>query len=105
MRIKDYYKEKQYIHYSNCHEDSAFVLEQIKNQPKRILSIASALDNCLAMLLLEPDEIVAIDSNDTQIYLSVLPRATAKAVMKRFGNILMRKHAITSTVIFTLFPM
>ena len=69
MRIKEYYKEKQYIHYSNCHEDSAFVLEQIKNQPKRILSIASALDNCLAMLLLEPDEIVAIDSNDTQIYL------------------------------------
>ena len=78
MRIKEYYKEKQYIHYSNCHEDSAFVLEQIKNQPKRILSIASALDNCLAMLLLEPDEIVAIDSNDTQIYLCKLKQCGIK---------------------------
>ena len=78
MRIKEYYKEKQYIHYSNCHEDSAFVLEQIKNQPKRILSIASALVNCLAMLLLAPDEIVAIDSNDTQIYLCRLKQCGIK---------------------------
>ena len=78
MRIKDYYKEKQYIHYSNCHEDSAFVLGQIKNRPKRILSIASALDNSLAMLLLEPDGIVAIDSNDTQIYLCRLKQCGIK---------------------------
>lgn len=78
MRIKDYYKEKQYIHYSNCHEDSAFVLEHIKNRPKRILSIASALDNSLAMLLLEPDGIVAIDSNDTQIYLCRLKQCGIK---------------------------
>ncbi len=78
MRIKKYYKEKQYIHYSNCHEDSSFILEQIKNHPKRILSIASALDNCLAMLLLNPDEIVAIDSNDTQIYLCKLKQCGIK---------------------------
>ena len=78
MKINEYYKEKQYIHYSNCHEDSKFVLEQIKNDPKRILSIASALDNCLAMLLLEPDEIVAIDSNDTQIYLCKLKQCGIK---------------------------
>lgn len=78
MRIAKYYKEKQYIHYSNCHEDSAFLLANIKNRPKRILSIASALDNCLAMLLLEPDEIVAIDSNDTQIYLCKLKQCGIK---------------------------
>lgn len=78
MKIKDYYKEKQYIHYSNCHEDAAFVLEQITNKPKRILSIASALDNSLAMLLLEPDEVVAIDSNDTQIYLCRLKQCGIK---------------------------
>ncbi len=78
MRIKEYYKEEQYIHYSNCHEDSAFILEQIKNRPKRILSIASALDNCLAMLLLEPDKIVAIDSNDAQIYLCKLKQCGIK---------------------------
>lgn len=69
MKIKKYYKEKQYIHYSNCHEDTAFMLSQIKGRPSRILSIASALDNSLAMLLLDPDEIVAIDNNDTQIAL------------------------------------
>ena len=78
MKIKEYYKEEQYIHYSNCHEDSAFMLEQIKNNPKKILSIASALDNCLAMLLLDPDEIVAIDSNDTQIYLCKLKKCGIK---------------------------
>ena len=74
MRIKDYYKEKEYIHYSNCHEDAEFVLEQVNNQPKRILSIASALDNALALLLLNPDEITAIDSNSTQIHLCRLKK-------------------------------
>ncbi len=69
MKISKYYKQKQYIHYSNCHEDTAFVLSQIHGQPKRILSIASALDNSLAMLLSEPCEIVAIDYNNTQIAL------------------------------------
>ena len=78
MKIKNYYKEEQYIHYSNCHEDIGFVLNQIKNQPKRILSIASALDNCLAMLLLDPCDIVAIDSNDTQIYLCKLKQCGIK---------------------------
>ena len=78
MKIKEYYKEEQYIHYSNCHEDSAFMLDQIKNNPKKILSIASALDNCLALLLLNPDEIVAIDYNDTQIYLCKLKQCGIK---------------------------
>lgn len=69
MKINKYYKEKQYIHYSNCHEDTAFVLSQIKGRPSRILSIASALDNSLAFLLLDPEQVVAIDYNDTQIAL------------------------------------
>lgn len=74
MKIKDYYTEKEYIHYSNCHEDAEFVLEQVKNQPKQILSIASALDNALALLLTNPDEVTAIDSNPTQIYLCRLKK-------------------------------
>ena len=74
MKIKDYYKEEQYIHYSNCHEDIDFMLSHIERKPKSILSIASALDNSLSMLLLDPDEIVAIDSNDTQIYLCNLKK-------------------------------
>ena len=74
MKIQSYYKQSQYIHYSNCHEDPEFVLEQIQNNPKVILSIASALDNALAMLLLDPEEVVAIDRNDTQIYLCRLKK-------------------------------
>lgn len=45
------------------------MLSQIQGHPGRILSIASALDNTLAMLLLDPDEIVAIDYNSAQIAL------------------------------------
>lgn len=78
MKIKDYYKEKQYIHYSNCHEDSEFMLSNISCKPKKILSIASALDNCLALLLLDPDSVLAIDINDTQIYLCNLKKCGIK---------------------------
>ena len=74
MKIKDYYKEKAYIHYSNCHEDAQFVMEYVKNQPKQILSIASALDNALSLLLLNPEEVTAIDSNPTQVYLCALKK-------------------------------
>ena len=74
MKIQSYYKQSQYIHYSNCHEDTEFVLQQIQNNPQKILCIASALDNALAMLLLNPDEVVAIDSNDTQVYLCRLKK-------------------------------
>ena len=36
MKINNYYKEEQYIHYSNCHEDSAFVLlEREEKSPVR----------------------------------------------------------------------
>ena len=73
-KIKNYYKEKSYIHYSNCHEDVQFVLSHVQNKPKRILSIASALDNALALLLTGAEEIVAIDSNSTQIYLCELKK-------------------------------
>ncbi len=77
-KLSEYFKENQYIHYSNCHEDGEFMFKNIKNQPKRILSIASAFDNCLAMLLLNPNEIIAIDSNETQIYLCQLKQCGIK---------------------------
>ena len=78
MKIGKYYKEDQYIHYSNCHEDAEFMLANIDGHPKKILSIASALDNVLAMLLLDPERIVAIDYNDTQIYLCKLKMCAIK---------------------------
>ena len=74
LKINDYYKENEYIHYSNCHEDIEFVMTAVKNNPKSILSIASGLDNCLALLLLDPNEITAIDGNITQIYLCNLKK-------------------------------
>lgn len=78
MRIEDYYKEEAYIHYSNCHEDALFVLNNVKNSPKHILSVASALDNSLALLLLDPEEVLAIDSNKTQVYLCNLKKCGVK---------------------------
>lgn len=74
MRISQYYKEDPYIHYSNCHEDMDFILPYIDNRPQRILTIASGLDNALAMLLLQPREILAIDVNDAQICLCRLKK-------------------------------
>lgn len=78
MKIKNYYKEKEYIHYSNCHEDALFLLNNVSNTPKQILSIASALDNSLALLLLNPDKITAIDFNSSQIYLCNLKKCGIK---------------------------
>lgn len=78
MKIKNYYKEKEYIHYSNCHEDILFVINNLKVKPKRVLSIASALDNSLSLLLLNPEKIIAIDSNPTQIFLCNLKKCAIK---------------------------
>ena len=78
MKITNYYKEKEYVHYSNCHEDAQFVLDNVKVKPKKILSIASALDNCLTYLLLDPEEIVAIDYNGAQICLCQLKKCAIK---------------------------
>lgn len=72
MRISKYYKEENYIHYSNCHEDANMLFEYGNNSPKEILSICSALDNSLALLLMNPNKITAIDTNITQIYLAKL---------------------------------
>ena len=68
-RLKEYYKTNPYIHYSNCHEDVNVVL-RCADKPKNILSIASALDNSLSLLTLDPDKVIAIDLNPSQIYLS-----------------------------------
>ncbi|MDE7384665.1 MAG: BtaA family protein, partial [Anaeroplasmataceae bacterium] len=67
-----YFKEPNYIHYSNCHEDVALLKKYILKDSKRILSIASALDNSLAFLENDEVEVLAIDSNPSQVYLSKL---------------------------------
>lgn len=75
LKIKKYYKEDNYIHYSNCHEDANKLLEACQTEGSNILSISSALDNSLALLLTNPTHILAIDSNITQVYLANLKKA------------------------------
>lgn len=76
--LKKYFKEPSYIRYSNCHEDSDFNLKNIKGNPRKILTIASGLDNALSLLLLEPEEVLAIDYNETQIYLCNLKKCAVE---------------------------
>ena len=58
-----------FIRYSNCWEDSAVLRKalQIKSG-QRGLSIASAGDNTLSLLLDDPSEIIAFDLNPTQLF-------------------------------------
>lgn len=62
-----------YIRYANVWEDPFLLLEGLS--PKRtdkVLSIASAGDNSFALLSAEPNLVVAVDLNKTQLYLTEL---------------------------------
>ena len=78
MKINNYYKNKVYIHYSNCHEDVEMILKNTGNNAERILSIASGGDNSFALLLLNPKEVICIDSNISQIHLVKLKKTGIK---------------------------
>ena len=83
MKIKEYYKEKEYIHYSNCHEDFDLLNSYRRENDEKILSVASALDNSLALRAGGSDVTVeAFDYNVTQIYLCKLKK-TAIAELER----------------------
>ena len=57
------------IHYAQCWEDADVLLEGLDIQPgDRCLSIASGGDNSLAMLARDPQSVVAIDMNPTQLF-------------------------------------
>ena len=56
------------IRYAQCWEDADVLLEALQIQPgDRCLSIASAGDNTLSMLVADPKRIDAIDSNPAQL--------------------------------------
>ena len=74
MNIKSYYREKQYIHYSNCHEDFEKLAAYLRAEDKKILSVASALDNSLGFLVKDGVHVDAFDYNITQIYLCRLKK-------------------------------
>ena len=71
-RIKKYYKEENYIHYSNVHEDFDLLYSYFKPPYKDVLSIASGLDNSLGFLINDNVIVHAFDMNPSQIYLGNL---------------------------------
>lgn len=61
------------IRYSNCWEDADLLIEAFSGQKNgKYLSICSAGDNSFSLLCLQPELIVAVDLNDTQLYLAEL---------------------------------
>lgn len=57
------------IRYAQCWEDADILLEGLKIAPgDTCLGIASAGDNCLAMLLADPKRVIAVDLNPLQLH-------------------------------------
>ncbi len=75
MKIRDYYKEKDYIHYSNCHEDFLMLRPYLSLNDREILSVASGLDNSLAFLTNDNVHVDAFDFNPAQVCLCRLKKA------------------------------
>lgn len=58
-----------FIRYANCWEDTNILLEALNIKENEVgLSIASAGDNSLAMLINNPERVYAFDVNKTQLY-------------------------------------
>jgi S-adenosylmethionine-diacylglycerol 3-amino-3-carboxypropyl transferase len=58
------------LRYANCWEDADLLLEGLNVSPgDRVLSIGSAGDNSLSLLVDDPALVVAVDINEVQLYL------------------------------------
>lgn len=63
------------IRYANCWEDADVLLAGLKPEKNaRIMSIASAGDNCFSLLSTEPEYVVAVDISKVQLYLTELKK-------------------------------
>lgn len=70
-----------FIRYANCWEDTDILLEALNiSNGDRVLSIGSAGDNSLSMLVNNPELVVAVDVNYVQLYLIELKIAAIKAL-------------------------
>lgn len=68
------------IRYSNVWEDADVLTEALKvDEKSSVLSIASAGDNCFALLAFNPIKLVAVDVSPVQLYLTELKAAGIKA--------------------------
>ncbi len=69
------------IRYANCWEDADILLSGLGDQEgNTILSIASGGDNSLSLLTLNPEKVVAIDLNQTQLFVLELKREAIRTL-------------------------
>lgn len=69
-----------FIRYANVWEDADILLDSFRHKANsKMLSIASAGDNALAMLSLNPSLLVAVDLNPSQLFLTELKIQAIKA--------------------------
>lgn len=66
------------VQYACCNEDSRSELAALNVRDRRVVSIAAAGERAFALLLGDPREVVAIDRNPAQIYLTELKVAAMR---------------------------
>lgn len=72
-----------FIRYSNCWEDADVLLEGLNlDAHSRVMSIASAGDNCFAMLAQSPQKVVAVDVSEVQLFLVELKREAIRLLAR-----------------------
>lgn len=69
-----------FIRYANCWEDPALLFSALQPSGKRILSIASGGDNCLALIGEGAAEVVAVDVNRAQLACTALKIAAIRVL-------------------------
>lgn len=65
----------EFIRYANCWEDADVLLEGLDlDQDSKIMSIASAGDNCFSLLSKSPKKVIAVDISEVQLFLVELKK-------------------------------
>lgn len=69
----------EFIRYANCWEDADVLLQGLNvNHNSKIISIASAGDNCFSLLSKSPKQVIAVDISSVQLFLVELKKVAIK---------------------------
>lgn len=69
------------VRYANCWEDADVLLEALDlNDSSNVMSIASAGDNCFSLLTANPQQLIAVDISEVQLYLCELKMAAINSL-------------------------
>lgn len=69
----------EFIRYANCWEDADVLIEGLNlNHNSKIMSIASAGDNCFSLLSKAPQKVIAVDISEVQLFLVELKKTAIK---------------------------